>query len=721
MTGGQGVGAAVIPGLGPVNAGHVGATVGLLNGVIANASGQQPSADESNRVQIAMKAQEDPARYGADLLLHGHNPKRYDELARGQRLPSQVWAQHESNGQLEGHLRTIHECDGEQLQQLYRHRPMGERAILGLAAASGTSEDVARALDALRAHPGYPARVSFSRLVHGFSSPEIARIAAAFLPGNGGSESAFEVYRAVRDAREQTRRERRRLLFRRLCEQWAGEMPAIVPLFEGITRGFSPAQTEQLRFELARRGNAEAVFEEIEADNARRRLNAVEAAFRRWLAEWEASHDSCVQTPLQEPHIVLGSSPRRRPVAVPKIAVEPAAVIQMDGSPDSQREIVLLRVLSYADARAQRDADDESCEAGEPDASDDEAGALRALCAPPPSAFAADGVPPWGYLTQGFGRRNEERLRRAWAGGRPWDTYREILARRGEETIAAREAEFQRCLEGIGCDWRGPCRIEREQLAVLAPLGSGFTPEQWGRLRGALTEGTIDPLEVWRTIERENVAEAISVRDPAFMRYVAAWGDTPRRNPVEWARTAPRLRRFLLDDEASGLLDEEDSDVDSLDDDEDSDVPPPEEQQGIASLFGATGGDRGPMGALGGDLRGFAEQALGALTGRPSPNRVGADPTRALDEAAGLLDGPEDPLDEGAEGVYSTVDKSVGTLLGGGNVAPLPPSSAAVASRVGGFAEQASVDLQRVLALWGGPQSKLGEQTVRAFTGIGLT
>jgi hypothetical protein len=714
-----GVGAAVIPGLGVVNAGHVGATVGLLSGVVAHAPGQDQPADESTRQQIATRAHGDPARYGADLLLHGHNRKRYDELARGQRLPSQIWAQHESTGQLEGHLRTVHERSGEQLQQLYRHRPMGERALLGLAAASGTSEDVARALDALRFHPAYPARTSFSRLVDGFSSPEIARIAAAFLPGNGGSESAIEVYRTVREAREQTRRARRRELFLRLREQWAGERPALIPLFEGVTRGFSPAQTERLRLELERCGNAEAVFEEIENDNVRRRLNAVDAAFRRWLAEWEASHDSCAQTPLQEPHVVLESILRPRPIVVSRVAVKPPAVVDVDRTPDSERQIVLLRVLRYADAAAQRDEDSERCEAGDADAVDDEAGALRALRAPPPGAYAADGLLPWGHLTQGFGRRGEERLRRAWAGGRQWDAYQEILARRGEETIAARETEFLRCVTGLGCELPGPCRIEREQLAVLGPLGAGFTPEQWARLRTALTEGTLDPLEVWRTIERENVAEAVSVREPAFIRYVGAWGHTPRWNPVEWARTAPRLGRVLLDEEASGLLDEEGDDFECLDDD-DRDVVSPEDQ-GISSLFGASAGDRGTMGALNGNLRGFAEQTLGALTGRSSQNRPAGSPTRSLDEAAGILDGTEGPLPGRVEEVLSTVDRSVGSLLAGSDVAPRPPSGSAVADRIGGFAEQAGLDLQRVLAPWGGPQSKLGEQTVRALTGIGLT
>ncbi|MEP7127148.1 MAG: hypothetical protein ABJE95_39810, partial [Byssovorax sp.] len=726
MAGGQGVGAAVIPGLGTVNAGHVGATVGLLNGVVSHAFGEYHPTGDVEHQQIATWAQQDPARYGADLLLHGHNRRRYDELARARRLPSEVWAQHEATGQLDGHLRTIHERDGEQLRQLYRHRPMGERAILGFAAASGTSEDVARALDALRAHPCYPARVSFPRLVHGFSPSEIARLASAFLPGMGGSEGVVEVYRAVHDERAQARRERRRRLFRQLREQWASERPGIIPLFEGITREFSPAQAERLRLELERRGNAETVFEDIEKENLRRRLHAMEAAFRRWLAEWEGSHHPSVQTPLQESHVVLDSILPPR-ADLPEIAVvpvvEPAAEVdaEADLTPDSDRQLVLQRGLRDVEAPGDQDADGVRAAAKDGDALENEAGALYALRAPPPGAHAADGVLPWGHLMQGFGRHGKERLRRAWDGGRQWGTYQEVFAQRSAHTMAVREAEFLRCLQGLGCRLPGPCRIERERLAALAPLGSGFTPEQWARLGAALTEGTLDPLEAWRDIERENAAEAVSVREPAFIHYVGAWGRTPRANPVEWARTAPRLRRLLLDEEASGLLDDEGGDVGDVDADNDSEGPS-DADQGIGSLFGGSAsGAQGTIGALGGDLRGFAEQALGTLTGRSSQIRSGASPTRALDEAAGLLGVTEGPLAGGVDDVLSTVDKTVGSLLAGGNEAPRPPSVGAVAGRVGGFAEQASLDLQRVLALWGGPQRKLGEQAVRALSGVGLT
>ena len=48
-------------------------------------------------------------------------------------------------------------------------------------------------------------------------------------------------------------------------------------------------------------------------------------------------------------------------------------------------------------------------------------------------------------------------------------------------------------------------------------------PEQWARLGAAFTEGALDPLEVWGDVERENAAEAVSVRERAFLRYVGAW------------------------------------------------------------------------------------------------------------------------------------------------------------------------------------------------------
>jgi hypothetical protein len=718
----QAAGGAVIPGVGPLSGAHVGATVGLVNGVVSHVVGSKRPTRDAKQSEIATSAQHDPSRCAPDLLLYTHNRKRYEELARARRLPSQAWAEYEANGQLDRHLRAVHERYGEQLRNLYRDRPMAERTILGLAAATGTSDDLVRALDALRVHPHYPARASFARLVDGFTAPEIARIAAAFLPG-GSPESVVEVYRAVREARERAHVERRRRLLRLLRAQWAMEQPAMVPLFEAITRGFSPAQVALLRAELERSGEVEAVFEQIEAENLRRRLDAVEASFRRWLGEWEASRPPTVQTPMQEPFVLADVMPPR-PSALP---AEPPTAIDSDD--DGERQLTLQRTPEVLDVPAPAvDAEDDG--ADDAQGLGDEAGAPYAIYAPPPGAYAADGVLPWRYLTHGFGRIEEERLRRAWEAGRQWDVYRAILHRRGAARMAAREAAFLRYLEGLGCSLPGPCRIGRAQLAVLAPLGAGFTPEQWARLAAALTEGLIDPLDIWREIERENLAEAISVREAAFLRHMGAWGHAPYWNPLEWTRVAPRLGRVLLDQETSGLIDDLGGALGSLGGADGGDALSTL-SQGIGALFGGGGGGGAPQGGsspVGGKLGAFAEEAIGILTGRKTPTRPKAGPGRGEPEAAGPVDGGE------TADVLSVIDQGLGAVLGADG-AP-GTNGADMGARLGGLAQQAlgglagprepgaappsALDVQRVLAQWVG-QGRFGERVVRGLEGVGLT
>jgi hypothetical protein len=114
-SGEQAGGAAVIPGVGPLSGAHVGATVGLVNGVVSQVVGPKRPTRDAKQSEIATSAQQDPSRYAPDLLLYTHNRKRYEELARARRLPSQAWAEYEANGQLDRHLRAMHERYGEQL------------------------------------------------------------------------------------------------------------------------------------------------------------------------------------------------------------------------------------------------------------------------------------------------------------------------------------------------------------------------------------------------------------------------------------------------------------------------------------------------------------------------------------------------------------------------------------------------------------------------------
>src|SRR5262249_30098686 len=145
-----------------------------------------------------------------------------------------------------------------------------------------------------------------------------------------------------------------------------------------------------------------------------------------------------------------------------------------EDSEDSNRHLTIQRTPSALDTPEDVvDAEDDPADDAE--GLENEAGTPLPPYAPPPGGYAADGGLPWGELTQGFGRNAEERLRRAWEVGRQWDVYRAILRRRGAARMAARQAAFVRSLEGLGCRVRGPCRIPREHLAVLAPLGAGFT------------------------------------------------------------------------------------------------------------------------------------------------------------------------------------------------------------------------------------------------------
>jgi hypothetical protein len=707
----------VVPGLGHGHhPSHVGAGVGLVHGLSHHAL-TTPHGDPT-LTHIAHSAQHDPSRWGADLVLRGHNPRHYEELARAGRLPSHVWAHHDGRGRLGEHLRDVHARHGEELRWRHHHRPVGERALLGYAAATGVHDAVARALDAMRVHRHYPARASFGRLMVGFHQHEVARIASAFLVPGRDPRFVLGEYRGMRERLERAHTRRRRALLRRLRELWAGRGVTLVPMFASVTEGYSPAQIERLRFELARGGAIEATFEAIEQANLDARLASAQAAFHRWLTEWESSRRAGAQTPLQEPQTILLTTPAptiqyvvNAPQVAPPAPVvatepeEPEAEPVEDAAPDSTRRLVLED--SADDAEAEPADEKEPAEAPEEPSDREDAGALRVVRAPCPGAHAADGVLPWHHLTQGFRGRDEAELGRAWNEGRPWDAYRAILERTAAETTTAREAEFCRRVVGLGCEIHGPCHLPGEQLGALAHLGAHFAPEQWARLAGALTEGADDPLEVWRAIERENVAEAIAVREPAFLQHLSAWGAAPGRwNPVEWRHGAPHLRRAGFDEEASGLVGELDGALGGEgagDGHSDAGSPDSTFSDEVAGDFGDLGstlggltanifGAGGAEGDLGGKLGSFARDAVGALHGT-TPIRGaawGSEASGQLDDASGA------PAGGDLSALGSTLGTFATSALG---AASLP-------------------DLERVVAQWG--NNPLGRPIVQALLGIGL-
>ena len=713
----------VIPGLGAVHAGTGGATKGLVHGVASQviAGAADPRGGRTvdpKLVEVAQHAQKNPAIYGADVLLKAHNPQRYAELAHAGRLPSHVLMAHDGAGRLDEHLRDVHRRYGDELRQLYGDRPVPERAILGLAAAAGAHRDVERSIDVLHAHPEYPARTAFGEIVRDFRGPEVARVATAFRDPN--PEVAVEAYRTAREGREAEHRAERRRILDRLRGEWAGGGPQLVPLFEGLVREWSPEQGERLRAELQRGGNIEALWEEIEDQNARARLASELAAFRRWHAEWEANRHPKVQTPLDEPQTVVEvvKVPEPRPdIVVERVEVAGDSEEELEGS---ERPLMLRhdaaadtdatdpRDESDPDATDTRDESDpdatDTRDESDPDATDtheeSDTGYLRAFR---PGAYAADGLVSWGHLTQGFGPAAESRLRDAWGTGREWQTYRDLLAVRGEEATAARERAFRRRLEGLGCDRFGACRVPRERIVELGDLGPHFAPEQWQRLTAALTEGQGDPLAVWRAIERENLGEAVAVREPAFLRYLGA---RHVGNPGVWAREAPRLGRVVLDEETSGILDALNATLGAAGGAR-SEGPPVDLGasigQSLTSIFGGNGSTQPALGGLdGAGARAFGSPALSGKLGTFAKDAVAALTGRQVAVPMGPPPAPIAPVAPVAARVASGVDG--------------PPPAAPIAARVA-----PGVDLRAALAPWSGlPFADLGARVVPALAAIGL-
>ena len=378
---------------------------------------------------------------------------------------------------------------------------------------------------------------------------------------------------------------------------------------------------------------------------------------------------------------------------------EPETEPLEDAAPDSSPRLVLEDRVDDVETPDE----DEPAEETQPPADQDEVGYLRVVRAPTPGAHAADGVLPWHCLTQGFRRRDEAALGRAWSEGRAWDAYHAILERTARETTAEREAEFCRRVGQLGCEIHGPCHLPGEQLGALAHLGAHFPPEQWARLAAALIDGTDDPLEVWRAIERENIAEAIAVREPAFLQHLSAWGDVPGRwNPVDWQHGAPHLRRVGFDSEASGLVEELDGALGGED-------ATGTESSDAAAFDGSTFSDEaaGDFGDLGSTLGGLATSALGSGgTGGDLGGKLGSFARHAVEALHGTT--PDRGAAWGTEASGQLDDVSgapggdLGALLGNSafpGAVPLP-------------------DLERIVAQWG--SNPLGRPIAQALLGLGL-
>ncbi len=692
----------MVPGLGKPLGATTGAMAGFVHGLAANISApnhlsaaalpfdsnfSEPGAMAmpSGPVPppaLVQQAQQEPHRFGPDLVIHQHDPLLWRSLSDRGGLHSDVWGRLAASRQLSSALERANRDRGEELAEAYGDRPFAERAMLGLAAATGTDRHLAAALDGVRHQRAYPAPAGFGAFVRDLTEAEVAHVGAQFLQG---VEPAVEAYRAARRAAEIRLSQRRLPILRILIREWPTGAPTVVPLFERLTRYWSPAQVDRMRRALReRREEASQLFAEIEEQNALARVEEATAAFRRWAHTWR--HYSHAQTPLQEEVVVAPAraparrrprvvedvvdarpeeeillesgprTPRPRPQAVvaeprpDEVVVEPAeredAVVQVrqeaPALPAPPERVVLPETtvaVERPDEDDDRDADDEP---------------RRRVPEPfvrvPPGAAAADGVVPLVPLMQGFLPADIRRIRRGWDDGRAWDVYRDRLRERAEERCEERERAFLDRLAEAGCAADDDdCHLDRRVLRRFADLGRELAPDQWDRLEGALCRGEEAPLVAWRAVERENLREAMESREPQFMRHVGAWRGCEFPNPVEFAEKAPALASFCVgklpteEAEAAGLLDDLGGAVSS-------------------AVSGATGGGGGSGGGGLGDLMQKAEGALGGLGGGGGGGASsGGGLGDLVQKAAGALPG----------NLGSFAEKAAGALTGGGDLGDL--------------------------------------------------
>ena len=160
----------VVPGVGPVHPGHVMAATSALVQPLVHQTLVQPNANPK-LVAIARQGPRRSPRATAAISCFGNTtPPGYRlPVARVGRLPSQVWTASPgapiAGGTLGERLSGAHRPDGKVLERDHGHRPLAERALIGLAAPAGAHEEVVQAIDAGAARArafrrGRPSRVS---------------------------------------------------------------------------------------------------------------------------------------------------------------------------------------------------------------------------------------------------------------------------------------------------------------------------------------------------------------------------------------------------------------------------------------------------------------------------------------------------------------------------------------------------------------------------------
>lgn len=541
MATGAAMGAAagsVIPGIGTAIGGVIGAGAGLVGGLISLFSHHD---DDPVERKLHALAQQDPRRYGADLVIYRHNHARYHALAREHELPSERWGRRAVKGGIDGWLRRTHMSQGAQLASRFGGRPLAERVLLGYAAATDSLQDVEQALDGITHTPKMPPRATFRQLVRGLGSAQIARVAAAF---SAGPDAAVETYRAVRRELEDAEGGARAQILRALAEQWAKGSPASVALFERLARSYSPDQAQRLRRGLLS-GDAGAVFRQIERANHAARDHLMNAAFERYVIEWFAHKaDAHPATPAAE-------TPLRQ--------AENIDVMPLRSAPRPARpEVVNLLMDDVI-------ADD--------DAAVMDTGDALAFAPVSPGGWVPghwerhagrpvwveghwEAVPTFAALTEGFGPAHFARLHEAIDRGHGLTVFRRIVEERMARARAAREARFLAELQRIGCVPGRACPIPAERLAGFSPLWASYAPDQVIRIQNALLSGEVDPLLVFRELERESHDDRVRRLYAGWGHYLSQWNTAGGPNPAAMANYASVVTERLRGNDTAGLLDE---------------------------------------------------------------------------------------------------------------------------------------------------------------------
>jgi hypothetical protein len=549
MASGAAAGAAigsVIPGIGTAIGGVVGAAAGLVGGLISVFSHHD---DDPVANKLHALAQKDPRRYGPDLVIYTHNPARYHALARHHELPSERWGRRHAAGGIEAWLRRTHATVGAQLASRFGGRPLAERALLGYAAATESLEDVEQALDGIVHTPHLPPRSTLRQLVAGLSSAQIARVAAAFAVG---PDVAVETYRAVRREHGDEATSLRARILRALVEQWAKGAPASVALFERLARSYSPDQAQQLRRALVA-GDPGPVFRRIEETNRAARDHQMIAAFERYAIEWFAHKaDAHPSTPLAE-------TPLRQAEnidVIPLRATSQAAAATPATPKPAGDEIVALLVDD-------RILDDEPVV----DTGDAFAFAPMAPGAWVPGHWEErdgrrlwiaghwSGVPTFDALTEGFDRAQLARLQQAIERGTGRAVYRRIVEERMARARAARELLFLTELRRAGCVPGQPCRLPPERLAAFSSLWASYSPDQVLRIQNALLTGDVDPLLLFRELERESHDDRVRRLHAGWNHYLTQWNTAGAPNPAALSNYAYLVTEQMLGNDTSGFFD----------------------------------------------------------------------------------------------------------------------------------------------------------------------